>query len=303
MANIKTIGDAPALAEHLPALPHTKQSFALFSSPEAISRYLAGITAADKWANVAWDSAGGDSSWYGTPSMPAAIDLCQNGWKAGTEQVARLRDKINAANPTGPRLIKWDIAGAYPSVPRALAGNPMNMRRMDNAKLRRKPVITLLHQMNGLSHVKAEVFNNKAAAMAAIVDAIESAGFSVELIGVTLSDGSSGGFAHILAVTLKSAGQQVDIGSLAFSLGHAGMFRRFVFGVYCADRFNAPLGHGMGHTVEFPSLPNNAYMLPSANNCKAEFDNEQSTIAKGVPFLIKKLSEQGCPAFPQQQAA
>ena len=256
--------------------------------------------------NAAWDQ----QAWTlskritGVDNMIEAFDMCRDGWPEGAARVARMRDRINTAHPIGPRLVHWDIAGAYPSVARALAGNPMNMRRLDSSRTRRKPVITIVHHMGGIASVAADTFTNKAAVMAAIIDAIEGADFQVELIAVSLTRGiADEKFAHETAFTVKEAGQPVDIGRLAFGVGHVAAFRRLVFATRSLNHANAPLTNSLGRTLDYAQRPEGVYVLPSLNTCESHFRSETEAETQGLAFFISQLAAQGCPAFPQLEAA
>jgi hypothetical protein len=99
-------------------------------------------------------------------------------------------------------------------------------------------------------------------------------------------------------VTLKDPGAPVDIATLAFALGHAGFFRRIVFGVRCASHVNKPLGEGLGATADYTgALPPDTYMLPSMNTTSDYFLSEKTAATRGLAVMIATLARQGCPAF------
>jgi len=276
-------------------------SHAHFTSPESLCQHVEAIKESDCWTRDAWDK---DFKFNGTYDMEHAIRLCRTGWPEGADKASKLRDKINAANPTGPRLARWDVAGAYPSVARALSGNPMNMRRIDTAALRRKPVLTIVHHMGGNTSILAATFQHKAAVVAAIIDAIESANFQVELIATSLSNQADAHFFHETSFTVKQAGQSADIGKIAFSIGHTSAFRRLVFACRSGDAFNRPLQVTLGATTDYANKPDaGVYVLPSLASCAPMFENEQAAATTGLAFFIRKLQEQDCPAFPRQEAA
>lgn len=302
MSEHRTVGNNPALASTLPALWHDVISHAHFSSPEALCAFVESKPESSYWEDTA---IGDDRKFTGTSSLQQALKLCRDGWPEGAARVAKLRDKIIASNPIAPRLSRWDVAGAYPSVARALSGNPMNMRRIDSAVTRRRPVLTIVHHMGGSSFIEADTFCNKAAVMAAIIDAIEGAGYSVELIAVSVSAATKNrepgnAFVHETAITVKEAGQSVDIGKLAFAVGHVAMFRRFAFACRTCDDFNKPLGGTLGHTVDYHEIPEGRFILPSLMKCEKHFETEATAATRGLNFFISELQKQGCPAFPSE---
>ncbi len=247
----------------------------------------------------------------GNANMETAIKMAREGWKEGAENVENMRRRIEAANPTQKRLKQYSIAGSTPSVPRAVAGNIMNMRVPDEARSRKKPVITLVSNMSASCMVDAEQMTNRAAAVTAIIDKIESSGYSCEVIATATGsndyrdygreEGESEGFTTAISVLVKRSDQPVDIVRLAFALGHASMFRRLVFadkGTYAPE-----LGCGLGYSNE-PQVPKDEdfdikgiYILPSANKNGRFFKDEETSMHEGLNFLMLALQKQGCPAL------
>lgn len=307
MAKHKTIGDNPALSDVLPALPHDTQSHAFFSTPEAMANYIEERTAIHTaWDKTAWDEERGAGGFCGTPNMLAALKLCRDGWQDGATTVARIREKIMIENPQRAEYARWDVAGAYPSVARAVSGNPLHMRRKDFADTHKRPVLTIVHHCGGLAETQSTSFANKAAVVAAIVDVAEDAGYSVELIAVSASARSADGptFVHETAVIVKRAGDPVDVARLAFAVGHPSFFRRMVFALRGSDRFNAPLTCTLGRTCDYQqTAPQGVYMLPSIRGNEDKFNTEQAALTKGLSFYLDILAKQGCPPFQNRLAA
>jgi hypothetical protein len=298
-------GNAPELARLFKTTSKNLETFGCFSSPEALTTALEQHGKANFW----YDRHENNDSFLGTKTWKQAIDLCRNGWREGAETVAKLRDKINAANPTGPRIVRYDVAGAYPVVARAVAGNPLNMKRIDTARVRRRPVLSLVSDMCASANVYAAYITRRAAAVAAIVDAAEAAGFQCEIVAAFRTD------AHNLAchglVTVKEAGQPVDLPRMAYGLGHAAMFRRQGFGLMTMDRKNKPLGTGLGipHAIEQRDIFADAgtYVIPGFGQGYtpqvAHFASDDATATKGIAWLIEGLRAQNCPAFPRDREA
>lgn len=287
-----------ARGDILPALrnPRDTISTAHFTSCEAMMRHVESRSRDDAWCTDPWSQ---DVDFTGTIDMPHAFRLCENGWQEGAEMVSRLRDKIVATAPVGARMTRWDVGGAYPSVPRALAGNPMHMRRIDSSAIKRKPVITIVHHMGGTSNIEAKCFLNKAAVMAALVDVIEATGYQVEILAASVCREKSAKLTHETVFTVKEAGQPVDIGRLAFGLGHVAAFRRLVFSVRSLNEFNKPLTSALGTTTDYGERPDGIYVLPSLNTCSDAFRTESRAASHGLKRFIHELHTQGCPAFPE----
>lgn len=300
--NIKRVGDAQQLDGVIPTPSHNRVYLSYWSTPEALATHVASLgNGENNWSKSAWSH--GNESFYGSTDMQEALAVCRAGWPVGADRASRLRDRINAANPMGPRVTRWDVAGAIASVPRALAGNPLNMRRVDSSRLKRKPVLTLLSDMSANATVDGSAITNRAAVVAAVVDAIEAAGFACEV--VTFEHSANKDLSQVVATTVKESGAPADIGRLAFALGHASFFRRMAWAAFTCDPFTAALGSSLGHATTINQTranENGVYVLPSAGANVSAFKTEDSAATEGLAFLIAALRKQGCPAFPREES-
>lgn len=299
-AGKRVIGNAPELMALLPEMSDHAQTWHTFTAPERAVEMLEAKTAADYWHQ----NSDADSSFYGE-TRARAREMVRQGWQEGAERVARIRDRINAANPQGPRLVRHDVAGAYPVVARAVAGNPLNMRRIDSARLRRRPVVTLINNMGGNCTVDAAAFVNRCAVVAAIIDAIEAAGFSCHVIGICIARKAVNNYLSGQVYQLKQPGEHIDLARLAFALGHVAMFRRVGFDVWGTESADSALGMNLGHSIDLPaeSPADDVYVLPCMNDCDSKFMTEDKAATEGLQYFIAKLAAQGCPAFPQTEGA
>lgn len=291
MARHIYLNENRSLADYMPEIDRLgTTSHAHFDSIGDCVRYLQSTPRESFWAPYFWAR-----SELVSITANEACEMALYGWRDGADRVARLRDKIAAKQPAAQRISQWDVAGALPSIPRYYAGNPLFMRRMATVESRKRPVLTLINHMGGNSDVPEHCFINRAAVIATIVDVVESAGYSLHVIGASYSANSR--FAHETAVTLKEAGAHMDIGIMAFALGHAGFFRRIVFGVRCADSVNSPLTTTLGSTCDYAGRPDHCFVLPSMNSTYSFFETEQSAESVGLAAMIATLASQGCPAF------
>ena len=304
MAKVENHGDALHLKEYIqPFDTMSRASFHCYSTPEALAAHCLTVKEADAWQTSAW--ANRSESEMGTRDLATAVKLCREGWPGGAQRASEMRDRINAANPTGPRIVRYDVAGAYPSVARAIAGNPLNMRRIDTAKLRRRPVMTLVSDMAVNWNTDGATITRRAAVVAAVVDAIESAGYACQVLA-TSACASGNTVAASCAVEIKESGSPVDIGRMAFALGHAAMFRRLCWVTYGESRFTEKLGQSLGTAASlFPSAEmaaKSVYVLPSTLGAAKAFDTDQAAETAGLKYIVDSLAAQGCPAFQTQEA-
>lgn len=285
--NRQFVGLVPAIAES----QAKTVSHAYFDSPNDMATYLKSVPTSEWYC----DKYIGPQEFTDGIDLQGALKMERDGWKDGAGRANQIAGSIRVSMPAKRRVSTIGMAGAYPHIPRYLAGVPEHMTRP--AMVRGRPVLTLVNHMGGKSGVPSQCFINRAAVIAAIVDAIEAAGYSLHLVGVSFSE--EGSFAHETAVTIKEPGRHLDLSSVAYALGHVAFFRQLVFGVRFADAFNKPLTSGLGKTQDYLTnqVTSGIYVLPSMNETHRSFLTEKGAKTDGLELMIAKLREQECPAF------
>lgn len=301
VCDIRILGEARELDSFFGPRTESKQQRHYFASPERFAAWCATRNQADHWAQSAW-TPNTKSDWNGAESMQATINLAFRGWPEGAARAARLRDKIVASTPQQSRFVGYAMAGAYPNVARFVAGNPMHMRSLDSARARRRPLITLLSDIGANANVDAHVFVNRAAVVAAVVDAIESRGFACGVVSYCI--GSDGVTAWTCAVTVKETHTPADISRLAFGLGHPALLRRFMFASCTQDAFTAGLGSGYGshRNNELTADAKRAQTYTLTQPQSAYFGSAQKAETLGLEYIVESLASQGCPAFREHKS-
>ena len=296
-------GDAEDIDRLLPTLDY----HSAWSTPEKFASHIENLSKKEAWQDSGWTSG---EDFTGTKDMAEAISLAREGWKEGAEKIERLRGRISAMYPKSPRLVAYGIAGATPNVPRAIAGNLFNMRVHDAAKSRKKPVITLLSEMAANCGVDKNMISNRAAVVAAVIDQIESSGYSCEVISTASSKpGFWSGkkeFTSAVTIRVKESHQPVDVVRMAFPLGHSSIFRRMMFADWGTSKScQAGLGSGLGSGTVFDEDEHaeyleekQIYLIPSAGSGLGKyFKTDELASTDGLALIIQSLKDQGCPAF------
>lgn len=295
----KIIGNAPYLERYTPGYDFVSA----WESPEAFARYIADIKKESCWHDAGWEHG---EDWSGSKSMEASLEMAKTGWPDGAKTVTRIRDRVLAENPIRKQPIRYAIAGSTPNVPRAVSGNPLSMRADEYGRNKRRPVITLVCNMSANCGVSSTAISNRAAALAAVIDQIEDAGFATEVVTTATSYAGYGDppkFKVCTSVLVKQSHQPVDVGRLAFGLGQASMFRRLVFADWGSNQECRPLGGGLGHSGNDAVIDGDSghliYKVPSAEGVSELFKDEVTTSTIGVRYYINYLRSQNCPAFPK----
>ena len=197
-----------------------------FSNLGNMVKFIEAIPA-DKRAgkrNAGWS---GGENWHGTRNMSAAINLARDGWCDGVQNAARVLEFLNLEHATTRRR-SYAVAGGNVNVGRLLAGNPTHMIKRPKRPGRR--VITLFVENTASAAINAENLTVRAAVVAAIADILERQGYSCAIVSVTMqATSSSGSPGAQTAVTLKHAGERLNIDDVVFALGHPSFLRRFNF--------------------------------------------------------------------------
>ncbi len=300
--NLRHRGNAKELDEFVPVISEncTDGYHSTWQSPEQFYKHVKSLDKSSAWQQSGWTPG---KDWYGTETLEEAIDLAENGWKEGIERVERLRARTIAQNPMRAQPIRYGIAGSTPCVPRAVAGNIFNMRAPDIARSKRRPVITIVSNMSANCGIGEHVISNRAAVVAAMVDQIESAGFSCEVIATATTRGWRHGYKAATSIVVKRSDQYADVGRMSFALGHSSMFRRFVFNDWGTEpSAREGLGHGLGSNLELTHDDDlnfrGIFSLPSPEKNRDLFQDEETSATKGLQFLIDEMKAQNCPAFP-----
>ena len=318
------LGDAPDLTRALqPSFTSkdykiTKGIVASWSSLEVFAGQFRGDNGSSWWArrNVrnSWSA-----EFNGCDSFDEAIDMATQGWAEGGEIIERTRGYIRALNPLSPKITKYGIAGSTPNVPRAIAGNILNMRQPELRRSAKKKTITIVYNMCENGGTDADMITHKAAVTAALIDEIEAKGFAIEVVSAVATNGYTGG-GNIRAyefVRIKESHHPIDINRLAFGLGHAAMFRGLFFADMQRNHEFKEIGPGLGTAKSMnASAENNAeqvYTISSAGtikrydwqtpngNISAElFKTIDDAVTKGLNAIVSELQRQGCPAFPKK---
>lgn len=166
--------------------------------------------------------------WSGSRDMNHAIDLARNGWQKGAENAAKILDMFNVEHAVQRRR-RFDVAGGSVSVGRLLAGNPAHM--VKRPKQPGRKVVTLFVENVASAFINAESLTVRAAIVAAFADIMERNGYSCEIVALSIVAGNFSNTepgAHTV-VTIKHAGEKLNVNDLAFTLGHPSFLRRLSF--------------------------------------------------------------------------
>lgn len=170
------------------------------------------------------------TEWTQTRDLPEAMNLAAVGWAAGAHRIANMTADMPAARARGRAAsYRYDVAGELPDVARYMSGAPDYMRRKVNSGgNKRQKIVTVAVNPSMSGNVDAERRVNQGAAIVALVDSLESAGYRVQVVLDRVQTAETSGLVR-MACELKAASEPVDVERLAFWIAHPSALRRVFF--------------------------------------------------------------------------
>lgn len=184
----------------------------------------------------------GDKFYGDTKSLAEAVSLVEKGWPEGAAKVAdwssRLSSFLSAATSAKSRSYHWDVTGDYVDIGKFLTGEPECCGSdAEYGEQLSGRVVTIRLNACVSGGLQADAIVARGVAVLVAVDILESLGKRCEVIvSQATSTYGRGGDAgsvrdlHLDAnVTVKRAGEPVDLDRLAYSVAHPAFFRRLGF--------------------------------------------------------------------------
>lgn len=166
----------------------------------------------------------------GTASFEESVNLARYGWNDGLNRLSSAMDIIaNAAYNDAVPLVTLDVAGAFPIVPVAVAGDPLNMVHLAPSEERVRPVLRIAYNTGAMSDYRAHELTNAGAAFLSVVTGLEANGYRVEITMCPTSRASGRITKAIARTVIKRADESLELDKLAFCLLHPSCHRRINF--------------------------------------------------------------------------
>jgi hypothetical protein len=192
------------------------------------------------------------TKWTGTASLPAARDLAGSGtWTKPLKRVDSLVSGVKsrmgeAVAKREPKRVN-SMVGARVNMSRYLAGRPDCMVRVKPQVTKgRSPVVRMVFNFCASSGTDTDDMITRGAAITALVEIVQRAGWQVEVIAV------SGHGPVEYGVRVKEAGRYMAPADLLFSIAHPSMLRRLVFAALERESVSmqSSLGYGYGKVTD-----------------------------------------------------
>jgi hypothetical protein len=264
-----------------------------FASMGEFVEYVSGPSDVEDRITTCTDRA----EWQGTADWDEAAAKVFR-WDEGAERVQAMRAKISAGverfkvetyrSAQLPGVVVMDdyIKGK----PRPVIALRKSQDKLPNAG----KVVRLAINAFASGSVSTEVLITRGAAVMALADAIEKRGGKVEVVIRYTAGNRSGSTKVNYEVTVKRAGQNLNLNSVAFAMAHPSMCRRMCFGAM--ERENATVRKAIGATgasvgfYAYPAsnpMPGEVY-LPCASGYEPQWSSEDGAIAWVNDYLARE---------------
>lgn len=228
----------------------------------------------------------------GTHNFNQACELALNGWPKGLENLTSKLDLCLANGKSRYRVN--DVAGDYPDIGRFLSGVPVCMsRRVINDGLKR-PIIELIFNATYSQYVSADSIMCYGAAIASVVDELETLGFRVGLKVVNISTTNVTNRKSGVLVTIKQPQEALELDKAVFALAHPSFQRRLSSAWKETENTNEELGHGYGRATDMETKDDAIYF--PQHDCSYNTTGKAREYVKGIirasrPDLFNDVSE------------
>lgn len=180
--------------------------------------------------------------WNGNLTWNQSKQLAQNGWVEGLKKIEKIQSSISPllTNKIVQTTQEYSISGGSIDIGTYLANDPeCFINKYYDEKEQEGKIITIVCSISFSSAISANIIIQRGAIICALIDAIEYAGYRVELICNMATSYSASDRTYETSqkrwfevdVTLKKANQPLQMVELAFCLAHPAMLRRMMFSV------------------------------------------------------------------------
>ncbi len=241
---------------------------------------------------------GGCRDWYETDSFEHAMQLASEGWAEGAKQCEHATARLSLL--AGSQLFlpetSYDVVGDMLDMGAVMEGQPEHWLSETDSEVvdrsSRGRLIQIVVNIGAQGSVERADMIRRAAAIAAVCNAIESTGRCAEIIGHRRCRANSSSYWSV-TFPIKRSEEPLHTGRLAFMCGHPSMHRRCMFSLKetepkkIRDEFNYYSGYGSSQKIA-----NNSPLRETADLIFdydwTEFYTDQSAAAK-VQQVLKDL--------------
>lgn len=163
-----------------------------------------------------------------------SVELAKTGWPEGREKIRQMSALISVriANREHRQQVNFDVCGDTIDIGRAVMGIPESFMVWEETEADKvgTKIIKIVVSGSVSAAIPSDVIEARGAAICALVECLEIAGFRCEVIFSKCFGGDSFGLESCEAtVVVKESTAPIQFDQLAFALVHPGSFRRIAF--------------------------------------------------------------------------
>ena len=234
----------------------------------------AGDTSEKRWSrNASRTESDERTEFAGTRSFDEALSLVNHGWVEGRSKLVKGVESLALKKDlaTMPAFI-YDVAGARPEVPLAVAGDPCCMWDANPLQDAKAPVLRFIVSSSASCYWNSDALIRWGTSILSVIDSLEANGRCTVELSVAKSTIDWESKRRLEFITkVKNAGSHIDFDVMAFAIAHPSMLRRIGFA--CSERIHEDnmeehMGDGYGKpTTLSEDALDGAFYIPGVDSC------------------------------------
>lgn len=246
---------------------------------------------------------GPNDGWSDVESLQAAVKLGIYGWREGEKLIHEKMEQGLVTQRALPRKTQGlEVAGAYPLVPAAIAGDPMCMFTPDAQSIKTKPVVRIVVNVAVSGNVPRATIQARGAAILSWVDELEASGYRCEIAIVEtglFGANSPSPKGVLFSATGKLPEEPLDVDRMSYLLCHPSVQRRIFFAMYEGEeRLRSELGLTAAQAMTYGQptddiLPewigDHSVYFPSIRKAQGDWANPAFAVAAVERMILKGL--------------
>ena len=202
-----------------------------FNSISDYVKYLDQTPISKHFKGKELSSVTGDHSFTETWNYEDAQDKLKYGWNEGFDEFVKAKKQVESIMTdyivAKPKPIN-SVVGHVPNVARYIQGHPLNMIEYKKQEVK-QPIIDIYNGITYSAFVETSEIIRKGVILLSVIDAIEKAGYRVNLYNIFYADSPNDNEVLSMKVKLKDATQPLNVKKLYYPLVNPSFLRRQTF--------------------------------------------------------------------------
>ena len=166
-------------------------------------------------------------SWTLDADWDTTLKLAHTGWSDGLQELDGYRDSLFRKLTRGVStraVYRNRVVGSMVNIPAYIAGHPAAMRARVHVEAISNKVVKIVANTTVSASVSSSTIVRRGAALCALIDLLERSGRRCEVVNVFATNNK-----YSMHITLKRAGEPLQLDQIAFALMHPAALRCLYF--------------------------------------------------------------------------